>query len=153
MPVTCPYPEPALSSPYPRIPLPEDPSYCYLPIYAWVSQVVSSLRFSHQNPIYTSPPYVLHARPSYSFRFCHPKNIGWGVQILSSSLCSFLEHFEPNKTVVEGGIKRSARSKVSRFTWSVNKVKRLIQYNSVFIFKLQMELVSLKIVPFGGYPS
>jgi len=27
VPSTCPYPEPALSSPYPHIPLPEDPSY------------------------------------------------------------------------------------------------------------------------------
>ena len=26
VPATCPYPEPALSSPYPHIPLPEDPS-------------------------------------------------------------------------------------------------------------------------------
>jgi hypothetical protein len=31
----CPYPEPALSSPYPHIPLPEDPSEYYPPIYAW----------------------------------------------------------------------------------------------------------------------
>jgi len=27
VPATCPYPEPARSSPYPHIPLPEDPSY------------------------------------------------------------------------------------------------------------------------------
>jgi len=38
VPTTCPYPEPARSSPYPHIPLPEDPSYP--PIYAWVSPVV-----------------------------------------------------------------------------------------------------------------
>jgi hypothetical protein len=28
---------------------------------------------------------------------------------------------------------------------------RLIQYNSVFIFKLQVEFVPFKIVPLGGY--
>ena len=28
---------------------------------------------------------------------------------------------------------------------------RLIQYNSVFTFKLQIEFVPLKIVPLGGY--
>jgi len=28
---------------------------------------------------------------------------------------------------------------------------RLIQYNSVFIFKLQIEFVPFKIVPLGGY--
>jgi hypothetical protein len=39
------------------------------------------------------------------------------------------------------------------FTWSVNKVMRLIQYNSAFIFKLQIEIVPFKIVPFGGYLS
>ena len=30
VPATCPYPEPARSSPYPHILLPEDPSYLYL---------------------------------------------------------------------------------------------------------------------------
>jgi len=30
---------------------------------------------------------------------------------------------------------------------------RLIQYNSVFIFKLQIEFVLFKIVPLGGYTS
>jgi len=38
-------------------------------------------------------------------------------------------------------------------TWSVNKVMRLIQYNSVFIFKLQLKFVPVKIVPLGGYTS
>jgi hypothetical protein len=38
---TCHYAEPARSNPYTHILLPEDPSYYYPPIYAWVSQVVS----------------------------------------------------------------------------------------------------------------
>ena len=33
----------------------------------------------------------------------------------------------------------------------VNKVMRLIQYNSVLTFKLQIEFVPFKIVPLGGY--
>jgi len=37
--------------------------------------------------------------------------------------------------------------------WSVNKVMRLTQYNSVFIFKLQIAFVPFKIVPLGGYTS
>jgi hypothetical protein len=41
VPATCPYSEPAQSSPFPHIVLPEDSSYYYSPIYAWVSQVVS----------------------------------------------------------------------------------------------------------------
>jgi len=48
---TCPYPEPARSSRYPHIPLSEDPSLYYPPIYARVFQVDFSLRFSHQNPV------------------------------------------------------------------------------------------------------
>ena len=36
-------------------------------------------------------------------------------------------------------------------TKSVNKVMRLIQYNSVLTFKLQIEFVPFKIVSLGGY--
>jgi len=36
-------------------------------------------------------------------------------------------------------------------TRSVNKVMRLIQYNSVLTFKLQIEFVPFKVVPLGGY--
>jgi hypothetical protein len=67
-PATCPYPEPAQSSSHTYIPLPEDPSYYYPPIYTWVSPTVSFLQVSppklctHLSP----PPYALHA-PSISF--------------------------------------------------------------------------------------
>ena len=37
------------------------------------------------------------------------------------------------------------------YTRSVNKIMRLIQYNSVLTFKLQIEFVPFKIVPLGGY--
>ena len=50
VPATCPYPEPAQSSPYLHIPLLEDPSQYYPPIYAWVSQVVSFLQISPSKP-------------------------------------------------------------------------------------------------------
>ena len=65
------YPELARSSPYPHIPLPEDPSYYYPPIYAWVFQEVPSLRFPHQNPVYASPiPHTCYMpRSSHSYRF------------------------------------------------------------------------------------
>ena len=36
-------------------------------------------------------------------------------------------------------------------TSSVNEVMRLIQYNSVLTFKLQIDFFPLKIVPLGGY--
>ena len=43
---------------------------------------------SHQNPLHASPlPYTRYIpRPSHS-RFDHQNNIGWEVQVLSSSLC------------------------------------------------------------------
>ena len=51
-----------------------------------------SLRFPHQDPIH--PPLLTYTRhmpsPSHSSRFYHPHYIGWGVQIISSSLCSLL---------------------------------------------------------------
>ena len=55
VPATCPYPEPARSSPYSHIPLPEYPPYYYPPIYAWVSQVMSFPHVSPQNPVYAFP--------------------------------------------------------------------------------------------------
>ena len=43
--------------------------------------------------LYT-PPLLTHTRhmpsPSHSSRFYHPHNIGWGVRLFSSSLCSLL---------------------------------------------------------------
>ena len=39
----------------------------------------------------------------------------------------------------------------TEYTRSVNKVMRLIQYNSVLTFKLQIEFFPFKIVPLGGY--
>ena len=35
------------------------------------------------------PPYMLHAPPIFS-RIDHPNNIGWGIQIINSSLPTFL---------------------------------------------------------------
>jgi hypothetical protein len=34
-------------------------------------------------------PYVLHAPPNTYSRFCHPNNIGWGVQIIKLLTVSF----------------------------------------------------------------
>jgi len=65
VPATCPYPEPARSSTYPHIPLPEDPSQYYPPIHAWVSPVVSFPDVSPPKPCtrLSPPSYVLHAQP------------------------------------------------------------------------------------------
>ena len=50
-----------------------------------------SFRFPHQNPVYASPlPHTRYMpRPSHSSRFCHPRNIGWGVQIIKLPIILF----------------------------------------------------------------
>ena len=65
VPATCPYSEPARSIPYPHIPLTEDPSYYYPPIYAWVFQVVCFRQVTPPNPCMNlfCPPYVPRASP------------------------------------------------------------------------------------------
>ena len=92
MPATCPYPEPARSTSHSQTPLPEEPSSYYPPIYAWVSQVVSSLRFPHQNPVYAS--FLPHTRytpsPSFFSILSPEKILGDEYRSLSSSLCSLL---------------------------------------------------------------
>jgi hypothetical protein len=62
---TRPYPEIAPFSLYTHIPLPEDPSKYYPPIYAWVSPVVSFPQFSPPKHCthFSSPPFALHAPP------------------------------------------------------------------------------------------
>ena len=88
-PATWPYAEPARSSPYPHIPLPEHPTSYYPTTYAWVSSVVSFLQVSPPKPC--TRPSLPHMRympcPSHSSRFYHPHNIGWGVQIIKLDMC------------------------------------------------------------------
>ena len=62
----CPYPEPDRSSQYPHIPLPENSSLYYPPIYAWVLQVVRFPQVSPPKPcvhLYCGP-HILHAPPT-----------------------------------------------------------------------------------------
>ena len=62
-----------------------------LPSTSGSSKWSLSLRFPHQNPVYTSPlpPYVLHA-PPISFLIWSPKLLGEEYRSLNSPWCSFL---------------------------------------------------------------
>ena len=62
VPATCPYPEPTPSSPHHPLPLSAGPSYCYPPIYVWVSPVVSFPQASPPKPCahLSPPPYAPH---------------------------------------------------------------------------------------------
>ena len=93
VPATCPYSEPARSSPYPHILLPEDPSEYYPPIYAWVSQVFSfpsgfrtkTLCTPLHAPVHTTCPAHL-----ILLDFITRTVFGEQYRSFSSSLCSFL---------------------------------------------------------------
>ena len=92
VPATRLYPEPARSSPYPHIPLPEDPSKYYPPIYAWVSQVVFFPRFSPPKPYICLSSPIRAAYPAYLIllNFITQTILGEEFRSLNSSLCSFL---------------------------------------------------------------
>ena len=92
-PATCPYPEPHQSSTCPTIPLPEDPSWNYPPIYALVFQVVSFHLVSPPKPCIrlSCPTYALHAPPISFFLDLITQAILDGQwRSLSISLRSFL---------------------------------------------------------------
>jgi len=77
LPPTCPYPEPARSSPYAHIPLAEDPSSYYPPFYAWVTQVVPFLQVSPPKSCtrFSSPHTYYMPRPSHSSTYIIITNI------------------------------------------------------------------------------
>jgi len=83
VPATCPYPEPARSSPYPTSHFLMIHLNIILPSAPGSPQRSLSLRFPHQNPVHTSP--LSHTRymtrPSHSSWFYHSHNIGWAVDI------------------------------------------------------------------------
>ena len=86
------YPEPARSSPYPHIPLPEDPAYITLPSTPGSSKWPLSLRFPLQTPVYT---FSLPIRATYPAHLILPDFItrtifGEQYRSLSCSLCSYL---------------------------------------------------------------
>src|SRR5215469_13129638 len=70
---TRPYPEPTPSILHP-LPLPQDPSQYYPPIYVWVSPVVSFPQVSPPEPCahLSPPPYVPHAPPISFFSILPP---------------------------------------------------------------------------------
>ena len=71
-----------------------------LPSMPGIPKLSLSLRFPHQNPVYFSPlphsRYMPHS--SNSSRFYHPKNIGWGIQIIKYIMTKFFLYVIKTKT-------------------------------------------------------
>ena len=89
VPVTCPYPEPTRTNPYPISHFLKIHLHIILP-----SMPRSlSLRFSHRNPVYTplfSPMHATHPAHLILLDFITRTILGEEDRSLSSSLCSFL---------------------------------------------------------------
>ena len=92
VPATCPYPEPAQSSPYPTSHFLKIHLNIILPSTPWSPKWFLSLGFPHQILVHATPlPHTRYVpRPSHCSRFYHPNNIGWGVYYHNKS-CLF--HF------------------------------------------------------------
>jgi len=73
----------------PHIPLHEDPSLYYLPIYAWVSQMVSFPQVSSPKPL-LSPISTTCPSHLILLNFITQTIMGEEYRSLSSALCSFL---------------------------------------------------------------
>jgi hypothetical protein len=84
VPTTCLYTEAAQSSPYPHT--------HFLKISVNIILPTLTLRFPHQNSVYTSP--LAHSRymlsPSHYSPFYHPHNIEWGVQIIKLHISAWI---------------------------------------------------------------
>ena len=88
VPATCPWPEPAQSSPYPH----SDPSYYFPPIYAWVSQVVSFLQVSPPKWCFFFAHHFMRFTQNYALKLGHNGAWdGWSLPLYWPSWSCFMK--------------------------------------------------------------
>ena len=90
VPATCPYPEPARSSPYPTSHFLKIHLNIILASAPVSPQCSPSLRFPHQNPVYASPIRATWPVHLILLDLITRTIFGEQYRSLSSSLCSFL---------------------------------------------------------------
>jgi hypothetical protein len=119
VPATCPYPEPAWSSPYTHAPFPEDASNIILPSTPGSPEWSPSLRFPYQNPVYAS---TLSIRATCPARHIHLDLIVRTVlyRSLSSSLCSFLHSLVTSSLLGQNIVLNTLFSKILSLRSSFN---------------------------------
>ena len=98
----------------------------------WSFKWSLSLRFPHQNHVYDSP--LTHmcymTRTSHSSRFYHPNNIGWVVQIISSSL-------------TYAGV---TAEKYFRISWDIN-INKIVYGQFSTLININRKSEEMKIIP------
>ena len=104
-----------------------------------------SLRFPHQNPVYTSPlPHKCYTPcPSHSSWFYHPNKIRWAVQIIKLSLCSFL-HFPVTSSLLGPNILLSTLFSNTLSVWSFLNVSVQVSHP----YKITGKIIVLYILIF-----
>ena len=141
VPATCPYPEPARSSPCPTSHFLGIHLNIILPPMPGSSKCSLSLRFPHQNPVYASPLPIPTTCPAHLILLDLITRTIFGEEYrsLSSSICSFLHSpvtsslVGPNNllnTLFSNTLRDISTSKSNQFCIKILKTSRTFKPSS-----------------------
>jgi hypothetical protein len=146
VPATCPCPEPARFRPCTHFLkfqlstiLPYTPGSC-----KWFL----SLMFPHQNLVYASPLYhtCYMPRPSHSSPCYHQNDTGWGVQILSSSLCSFLHSPVTSSLLGPTSYSQTSSTYVPPSMWATKLSDKCFEMRNIILIKHKVHYYRIEVI-------